>query len=239
MAEAGTIFSNLKRVTTSYDEELAVAPETLAHYDSLPKDGDSTPQMEDALEQAYTENYLARAPHRWQGQERWLGEENEAMRLVNILHPHAVFRKLQRAGVDARIEAPTFDVWMPDDETGKPVAIQRNRSCGRIWLHDDVIEGRVGVSAKVWDVKLQARIIKRVTYLQYPYAPEWSLMRFDMFDVPVCEKYRGWRTALLHLILADVLSEDEVNRAFGHVPLNAASELYREALYNKRNTYRC
>lgn len=234
MPQAGQIVSNLKRVTTSYDEELAVAPETLAHYNSLPKDGDTTPQMEDELERVFTENYIARTPHRWKGQERWLGDENEEMRLVNILHPHAVFRKLQRAGVDARIETPTFDVWLPDDETGKPVAIKRNRSCGRIWLHDDVIEGRVGVSAKVWDSKLQARIIKRVTYLQYPYGPEWSLMRFDMFDVPICEKYRGWRTALLHLILADVLSEDEVNRAFGHVPLNPASEAYREALYEKR-----
>ena len=234
MREAGQILSNFKRVTTSYDEELAVAPETLAHYDSLPKDGDSTPQLEEELERVFTENYLAREPHRWTGQERWLGEENEAKRLVNILHPHAVFRKLQRAGVDARIEAPTFTVYMPDDETGKPVAVKRNRSTGRIWLHDDVIEGRVGVSAKVWKTETQQYVIKRVTYLQYPYGPEWSLMRFDMFDVPICEKFRGWRTALLHLITADVLTEAEVDRAFGPVPLSDVSIDYRKTLYEKR-----
>jgi hypothetical protein len=234
MPEAGTIVSNLKRVTTSYDEELAVSPETLAHYNSLPKDGESTPQMEDAVDEAFAENYAAREQFRWEGQERWIGRENEEMRLVNILHPHRFFRKLQRAGVDARIEAPTFDVWAIDDETGKPVSIKRNRSHGRIWLHDEAIQGRIGISARVWDRQSRRYIIKRVTYLQFPYSPEWSLMHFDMFDVPIRERYRGWRTALLHLLLAGVLTEDEVDRAFGPVSLSSVSLFYRKMLYDKR-----
>lgn len=238
MRQAGEIVSNLKRVTTSYDEELAVSPETLAHYNSLDKDGDTTTAMMEAEEEAYALAYAAAEPNRWRGQERWYGRENEEARLVNILHPHAVFRKLQRAGVDARIESPTFNLYAPDDETGEPVLVKRQRSVGRLWLHDEAINGRVGISARVYDKEQQICRVKVVTSLQYPYGPEWSLMRFNQWDVPICEKYRGWRTALLQLMLADVLTEDEVNRAFGPVPLNQTSELYRETIQNHRSKWR-
>lgn len=233
MPVAGEIYSNLKRVTTSYDEELAVPQATLDLYHSLPKDGETTEQMVEAEQEAFELAYAAAEPNRWQGQERWMGEENIERRLVNILHPQAVFEKLQRAGVDARTEAPTFDVYVPDDETGKPVAIKRPRSAGKLWLHDEIIQGRVGVSARIWDRQQKRHIIKRVTYLQCP-GPEWSVMRFDAWDVPINERYRGWRTALLQLILVDVLSEDEVNRAFGPVPLDDVSLEYRRHLQSHR-----
>lgn len=238
MRQAGEIVSNLKRVTTSYDEELAVSPETLAIYDSLPKDGDTTEQMLEAEQEAFELAYAAAEPQRWQGQERWQGKENEEARLINILHPHAVFRKLQRAGVDARIEPPTFDVYAPDDETGEPVIVKRQRSTGRIWLHDEAIKGRVGISASVWDKEQQVRRVKLVTSLQYPFGPEWSLMWFNEWNVPTAERYRGWRTAMMQLILADVLTEQEVERAFGPVPLNATSELYRQTIQNHRSKWR-
>jgi len=234
MPEVGQILSNFKRVTTSYDEELAVSPETLAHYNSLPKDGDTTQGMIEAEQEAFELAYIAAEPNRWEGQERWMGGENIARRVVNILHPQAVFEKLIRAGVDARVEAPTFDVWMPDDETGKPVAVKRNRSHGRLWLNDDVICGRVGITARVRDPLTGQRSMRYVTSMQYPCGPEWSVMRFDQWDVPINEAYRGWRTALLHLIMKDVLTEEEVDRAFGPVVLNAASELYRQHLQSHR-----
>jgi hypothetical protein len=59
-------------------------------------------------------------------------------------------------------------------------------------------------------------------------------MRFKEYDVPVDEKYRGWRTAMLHLILAGVLTEDEVNRAFGPVVDNDASWFYCQTLADFR-----
>jgi hypothetical protein len=59
-------------------------------------------------------------------------------------------------------------------------------------------------------------------------------LHFDEFDVPIAEKYRGWRTALLHLLIADVLTEDEVNLAFGPVPLHCVSLYYRQQLYTHR-----
>lgn len=228
MPEAGQIYSNLKRVTTTYDEELAVPQEAIDFYNSLPKDGDSTPEMEDAVDEAYVKAYAAASRARWKGQERWQGRENIERRVVNIMHPHDVMRKLQRAGVDARIEAPVYYVTMADDKTGRPVQVKKPRAVGRIWLGDEAVQGRIGIFG--W-VKGQ---VKLLTSLQYPCGPEWSLMYFNEWNVPTTEQYRGWRTALLQLILKDIITEEEVNRAFGPVVLNPASELYRQQLQSHR-----
>jgi hypothetical protein len=59
-------------------------------------------------------------------------------------------------------------------------------------------------------------------------------MWFDELNVPVRERYRGWRTALLALITNDVLTQEEVEKAFGPVNVSPASELYLEALKNHR-----
>ena len=157
-----------------------------------------------------------------------MGRENEEARLVNILHPHAVFQKLKDAGVDCSIEPATDWVWDIDAKTGLAMPKQRQRSNARFWLHDNVIMDRVGISAWVW--KDGERVAQYITYLQYPQGPEWSVMRFDEYDVPTSEKYRGWRTAMLRLIQEGVLAEEEVDRAFGPVAMGEVSELYREQL---------
>jgi hypothetical protein len=234
MPQAGEIFSNLKRTTVSYDEELAVSQATLDHYNSLPKDGESTTQMIEAEQEAYELAYAAAEPQRWEGQERWQGRENVEMRLANILHPHAVFAKLRRAGVDARTESPTYYVWGIDDDTGKRIAIKKQRNVGRMWLHDESVRGRLGISAWVPDLTTGRRVVKWVAALQYPYGPEWSVMGFNEWNVPTVERYRGWRTALLQMILKDVITEEEVDRAFGPVALNPASELYRKQIQRHR-----
>jgi hypothetical protein len=61
-------------------------------------------------------------------------------------------------------------------------------------------------------------------------------MKFDEFDVPQYERYRGWRTAILRLIQDEVVTEEEVERAFGPVVHNEASELYLEQLNYFRKT---
>jgi len=236
MPQAGQIFSNLKRTPHSYDEELSLSGEEMDYYNSLPKDGDSTPEMEDAVDEAYAKTYNSDPVRksRWKGQERWMGEENIARRIVNLMHPHEVMRRLQRAGVDARIEAPVYYVTMADDVTGLPVQVKKPRAMGRIWLGEDVIRGRIAIFGWGKDPKTQTRRVKLLSSLQYPCGPEWSLMNFNEWDVPTTERYRGWRTALLHLILKDVITEEEVDRAFGPVVLNPASELYRQYLQSHR-----
>jgi len=171
-------------------------------------------------------------------QERWEGKEQEEQRLVNILHPSQVMRKLRMAGVDAR-----------DEE--HPHA--------RIWLNDWTRKGLVGVNAWVAPVEMDRegfllelsyattqrtkdiltanfhaclnhrKVIRTITTLQDPYGPEWSLMRFNEYGVATKEKFRGWRTAMLVLIVAEILTEDEVDRAFGP-PVGPASTWYRAQL---------
>ena len=226
--EAQPIYSNLPRVTTSYDDELRLSPADEAIAAAAPRRDTSPEETLIAAALAYEENYRNAAKQRWPGQERWIGKENEEMRLVNILHPHAFFRKLKRAGVDCSIEPATFYVWQEDFASGKRIEMKRERYAGRFWLYDYAHNGRIGIGA--W--KKGQRV--HVTSLQYPYGPEWTLMRFDQFDVPTNERYRGWRTALLHLILAGILTEEEVNRAFGPVKLNQASLFYRQQLQAHR-----
>jgi hypothetical protein len=237
MPEAGQIGSNLKAVTTSYDEELQT-PDVEIKYDDRP----ASQETIEAEQEMFEENYRSAHERRWKGQQRWMGRHNEEARLVNIMHPHAIIRKLQDAGVDCSIEPAVSWVWVADDKTGLLTLHQKTRSRARLWLHEDAVylkgtsathAGRIGVSAWVWN-RSGERVVKCLTSLQWDCGPEWSLMHFDNMDVPTTERYRGWRTALLALITNDVLTEDEVDRAFGPVVHNQASELYRETLQSYR-----
>lgn len=143
---------------------------------------------------------------RWPGQERWMGKEAEEMRVVRIMHPYMFLRKLRSAGVDAR----------PEEHKN-----------ARIWLNSFSRVGRIGVNA--WtEGEMQT-----VTTLQYPYAPEYSVMRFNEYDVPQEEKYRGWRTTLLTLVVRGVVTEEEAMKAFGPA-VGPASEFYREQMQTTR-----
>lgn len=241
MPEVGSILSNLKRSTLSVDEELAT-PDVEMKYD----DREGTQQTIEAECELFEENYRAAHAKRWKGQERWQGRDNEAMRLVNVLHPHEVIRRLQAAGVDASIEPAVVMVWAPDDKTGLLIPTRKVRSNARVWLNENVVymkgtsethAGRVGVCGWVTD-EINGTVPRCITSLQWDCGPEWSLMHFDKFNVPTVERYRGWRTALLALILHDVITEDEVDRAFGPVVQNEASELYRETLQHYRERRR-
>jgi len=164
--------------------------------------------------------------------------EQEKLRMVNILHPNHVIRKLRRAGVDARFE---------------------EHCNARIWLNDWTVAGLVGVNAWVKPQEMDedgyllgmslatnqaqkdlltdnyfaaraGRLVRKtLTSLQDPYGPEWSIMRHNERGVATKEKYRGWRTALLVLIVAEVLAEEEVDAAFGP-PIGEAASFYRQQL---------
>jgi hypothetical protein len=233
MPEAGEIFSNMKRSELSYDEELP----TPVIDNPLPYTDSSSQELIEEEQRMFEDNYRAAHAQRWEGQERWMGKENEEMRLVNILHPHAIFKKLQDAGINCSIEPQVTKVWDIDHKTGLAVIVERTRAGGaRFWLHDLVIQDRVGISAWVW--RNGERVAAYSTYLQYPKSPEWSVMRFNELDVPTCEKYRGWRTALLKMMMDEVITEEEVNKAFGAPVVNAASELYYIQLEELRKTRR-
>jgi len=183
-------------------------PKILAELDKLQRRKMTTSPAEtvEAWLQKWEENYDASKPQQWKGQERWQGRENEDMRVVRIMHPHTFIHKLRRAGVDARIEDDRY---------------------GRLWLNDFSRKGRIGISAWMKDEAIGRKVVKTVTTLQYPCGPEYSVMRFNTYNVPTTEKYRGWRTALLTLILADVITEREADQAFGPAEGEAA-HFYRQ-----------
>lgn len=211
-----------------FDEEMDLVQRLgksgAAEYAELQRRGygkSSNAMMEEALRQ-HTINEQKMAPYRWQGQGRWQGKENEAMRLVRIMHPHSIMDCLRRAGVAASNADPYEwhrEQKMPFARWPKPAA--------RLWLNSFVRVGRVGVNAWVEGEP------KTITSLQYPYGPEFSVMRFDEYNVPTAEKFRGWRTAMLALITEGALSEREVERAFGPAEGPAAS-FYNQQLYQQR-----
>lgn len=150
---------------------------------------------------------------RWQGQERWQGRENEEARLINFLTPVKFIRRLQLAGIDARIEYSPY---------------------ARFWLNNFTRAGRVGIGAHVKDDETGKTTTRVVSTLQDGVGPEWSLMRFNEYGVPTNERYRGWRTTLLQMIMAGVLTEAEAAKAFGPVPINHTSLFYRQQLSEQR-----
>lgn len=213
---------------TSPRDEAILAAANLQISDRAP----STEVLEE-LQLRHEQLVEAKRKERWRGQERWQGRENEEMRLVRLMHPHQVFRHLRGAGVDARIESPVVREWIIGKD-GKPAEHRIVRNTGRLWFNEGVKLGRIGVNAWVKDEITGEPTMRTVTTLQDGCGPEWSLMRFNEFGVVTAEKYRGWRTAMLHLIRANVLTEAEVDKAFGRPTLGPASQFYREQLQQFR-----
>jgi len=137
----------------------------------------------------------------WDGQGRWIGKDNEEMRVVNILSPFAFIRKLYASGIkESRVQLNPYAV----KKRAALVSWQLNLATGK-------------------------REQQQVGTVQYPCGPEWMVMRFDEYGVPTEAKYLGWRTALLSMITLGVITEKEAHKAFplGSGP---AADWYREQL---------
>ena len=71
-------------------------------------------------------------------------------------------------------------------------------------------------------------------WVQNGYMPEYTVMGFDYHGVPLAEKYRGWRTVLLQLILKGILTIELAHKVFGEANLPCA-ERYNSILHGWRN----
>ena len=71
-------------------------------------------------------------------------------------------------------------------------------------------------------------------WVQRGWMPEYTVMRFDDHGVPLAEKYRGWRTVLLQMILKGLLTEKVAHKVFGEANLPCA-ERYNTILRSFRN----
>jgi hypothetical protein len=219
-----------EEMTPVYDEAMKREMEQLRY---------TTESSEEAVEmmlQRFEENYCSEATRkqRWDGQLRWMGKEAEEMRRGRVMHAYTFMEILRRSGVDARIDTPTQLKWVEGEGGVLKHFVTPTISSARLWLNHGSNRGLVGVNAWVKDEATGMMIEKTVTSLQYPYGQEWSVMRFDQYNIPKKEKYRGWRTTLLVLIIAGVLTEKEAHKAFGE-GRGAASEFYQMQLQIQRN----
>ena len=96
------------------------------------------------------------------------------------------------------------------------------------FLNDFSGAGRVGVNVMADGVPTY------VTTVQFGFGPEYSTIREDDHGLPTKERYRGWRTALLHLIMAGYVKEEDANREFGEAT-GSQSVSYNETLWQWRN----
>jgi len=71
-------------------------------------------------------------------------------------------------------------------------------------------------------------------WVQRGWMPEYTVMGFDDHGVPLAEKYRGWRTVLLQMILKGLLTEKVAHKVFGEANLPCA-ERYNTILRSFRN----
>ena len=72
-------------------------------------------------------------------------------------------------------------------------------------------------------------------WVQSGWSPELSVMRFDEHGIPTYEKFRGWRTALLQIILKGIISEEKAIEVFGKPPVTKAFHRYNSTLQQFRN----
>ena len=198
-------------------------------------------QIQDRTRSEYVEaaqmfhelNANAQMAKQWPGQQRWEGPEAEAMRLVNPMTPFDFIDKLAAAGISAAKE-PQSDIEMKANAFGVLQPAEVEHSSSLICLGRRVVRDCCGVFANV-PLGDSLSTYQHVGTLQVPLGPEWDLIRFDEYGVPVNHRFRGWRTALLGLIIRGVLTEEQAHKAFGKPIENAASEFYRQQLFEFRN----
>lgn len=201
---------------------------------------DSSAWVEENLE-LYESNCAKAKAQALPDQERWQ-KEHEAERLVNIMHPSRIMRKLRAAGVDARDEEhPNARIWLNEFTRAGMVGVNAWMTPEPMEEEGYLLELSYATTQRQKDLLTdnfmaarEGRKVRRtLTSLQDPYGPEWSIMRFNDRGIATKEKFRGWRTAMLVLICAGVLTEEEVDRAFGP-PIGEAGAFYRQMLKNYR-----
>lgn len=178
----------------------------------LEKERDHSTNAEEYVEKAQMLHELTsgqRKGEKWEGQERWEGEDNENMRMGKILTPHEFIHKLQKVIGTERVQLSRYG-YLPHPGARSarvPLLVYNPR---RFEIGQDEF--------------------LRVGTVQHPCGTEWMMMKFDEHGIPTYPKYLGWRTALLTMIRLGAITEKEAHKAF---PLDnsQAASWYRQQLF--------
>ena len=178
-----------------------------------------TPQEQlEKAQMLHEANARAARKNCWDGQGRWIGKDNEEMRIVNIL---------------------TWKQWL--DRLGETIGEDR------VYVGRYAVGGLIKVMVPntgyyrnlimAHGFELPASNSKPDPYIPVatiqPVNPEWMVMRVNEYGEPTSAKYKGWRTALLCLISQKIITEKEAHTAF---PLGTgpAGDWYRQQLFELR-----
>jgi hypothetical protein len=184
--------------------------EALARLEREKCDAKSPQEYVEKAQMLHELNEEASQRNHWDGQGRWMGRENEQMRIGKILTPFDFMQRLERVIGEGRVFLNGYAVY-------KRVALLApDPDASAIYLPAGLNGRQDG--------------LVQVATLQYPCGSEWMVMRFDEYGVPTVAKFLGWRTALLALIRQSIVTQKEAHKAF---PLgdSPAGDWYREQLF--------
>jgi hypothetical protein len=212
-----------KAQMTEVADSLALAQhprvqEALARLEQEKREARTTHETIEKAQMLYELNARATQKNQWDDQGRWIGKENEEMRIVNILTPQQWLGRLESVIGERRVFLNRYAVL-------KRVAVlvqntEKNRSV-------IITPGQIETPSMKDD-------LLSVGTLQFPCGPEWMVMKFDEYGVPTTPKYLGWRTVLLSLIVKGIITEKEAHKAFP-LALGPAGDWYREQLFEYRS----
>ena len=158
--------------------------EALARLEQEASTAATTQEMLEKQEMLHEMNERAARKNCWDGQGRWLGKDNEAMRVVNILSWKQWLRRLEEVIGENRIFVSRYAIG------GLLTVVVPNTKYNRFLVQAPVtMETRFSEK----DEHIAVATIQ-------PVNPEWMVMRFNEYGEPTGAKYKGWRTALLCLI---------------------------------------
>jgi hypothetical protein len=112
------------------------------------------------------------------------------------------------------------------------INILRNKCGVKCWYREHPQPDKLALYYSDWSASL---VPQYTCWVMYGYAPEYSVMNFDRYGVPLAERYRGWRTPLLNLILQGIISEEMAEKHFGRAS-GPASDRFLKTCYGIRNT---
>lgn len=189
--------------------------EALAKLAQEKREAKNSQEYAEKAQMLHEMNARAAQANMWDGQGRWIGADNEAMRIVNVMQPIDFLKRLEKFIGEGRVFLNRFAVY-------KRVALL---------CRDPEVKARIIIPGAPQPGANDD--ICQVGTLQYPCGPEWMVMRFDDYGIPTVPKYLGWRTALLSMIKLHVITEKEAHKAFPLSP-GPASAWYREQLFELR-----
>jgi hypothetical protein len=104
----------------------------------------------------------------------------------------------------------------------------------KIYITEGNILGDLSIFKLLGRAPKGERDFEYLCYMPTGMLSEYSIIEFDKRDIPIKEERRGYRTVLLRLIKASVITEEQCRQEFGEA-VGPASIPFNRDLYRWRN----